>query len=406
MKILKTEAARFFRHDPRGNVVTIFAIAFPVLAIAVSAGFELEEVQTAKTELQAAVDSAAVKGARELMTDQSSATPERARIFSDELVNPLRTRWTITTTAKADLAQTAVTVSQTAWRPSFFQNLLPPGGFHLNVTATAQANSSVPLCVLTLQENAGPTMNLMGTAAMKAPGCLVQSDSAILATGPLQAAEVRSVGAAEGSISPKPITDAPSISDPFAAMPINVPPHCDDNGITLVPFTETTLKPGVHCGPIVSVGAGSLLLLPGEHYFVDSSLIMTGDAEVKGTDVVVVLKGVTIMKFLANAGLNLEGRRSGPYAGFVLVTDRSYTGTVLLETTSAHKLLGTIYLPNATLTVAGANNKIADQSPWTVVVAKQLLAIGAATLMINSAYFSAAVPVPSGVGPSGVQITR
>lgn len=395
--------------DRRGGVATVFAIAFPVLAVAATAAVELAEVQTAKSEMQDDVDAAAVKGARELQTDQSNATAERARIFADQLATPLRQRWTITSAASVDPAAGAVTVTQTGNRPSFFGSLLPPGGFQVATHATARVNSSTPLCVLALQSNAGAILNLTSRSGMQAANCLVQSNSDLFVNNGanLAAGRVQSVGAALGPATPAPLTDVPTIPDPFAALAINVPTRCDDFGVTIRGNTRDTLQPGVHCGPIVFVGSGTLTLAPGEHYFVDSQVVVAGNAQIVGSDVVVILKGLSLMKFLGNAGLSLEGRQSGPFSGFVLITDRSYAGTVYFSTTSARKLLGTIYLPNATLSVGGNGNRVADQSPWTVVVAHQILVGGSANLVINSSYFATAVPVPSGVGPSGsVAITN
>ena len=84
-----------------------------------------------------------------------------------------------------------------------------------------------------------------------------------------------------------------------------------------------------------------------------------------------------------------------------MITDRSLGGVLGISTNNARQLYGTIYLPNATLDVTGTSNKVADQSPWTVVVAMGLTTDGSAKLVINSNYSGASVPVPAGVGTSG-----
>lgn len=216
----------------------------------------------------------------------------------------------------------------------------------------------------------------------------------------MTAAAVRSVGSATGSISPPPVTDAPPISDPFSSLNINVPPQCNDQGLVLGSGTQS-LNPGVHCGTFQLTASATLVLNPGEHYFQNGSFDVRGNAQITGSDVVLIFKGETLLQFRGNGFMSFDGRQTGPYAGFVLVADRSFTGTLGVSTDSAHKLHGTIYLPNATLAVAGAGNKVADQSPWTVVVAKALTTDGSANLVINSNYAGSPVPVPPGVGPSG-----
>jgi len=398
-----------FRTNKRGSTLVIFGISLPILIVAVAGSVELAEVGTAKNQLQGNVDAGALKGARELGTDQSAATTERARLLADTLATSLRLRWTITTTALGDPASGSVTVNQQAYRPSFFANLLPPGGFHLKATATATANSTIPLCVLALKTGGTQVLSLQQTASLTASACLAQSDSDLAASGTssLTAASNRSVGAASGNIYPAPITDAPIVPDPFTSMPINVPLACSDQGITVQGNSSQTLMPGTHCGDVTFSGSGSLTLAPGEHYFVNANLVGSGSAQVTGTDVVLVLKGTSLLNFSGNAGLNLSGRQSGSFSGFAIIGDRSYTNAVSLSTTSAHQLLGTVYLPAGTLAVSGNGNRIADQSPWTVVVANQLQISGSAQLIINSSYFASSVPVPVGVGPAGsVQLIR
>ena len=400
-------AWRRFGRDRRGGVITLAAIGLPVLAIGVAGAVEIAEVSSARTKMQTYVDSAAMTGAREYMVDQSSATEERTRVVADGFATPLRPRWTVTSTVTTSAATGAVTVTQAGWRPSMFGSLLPPGGFRVGATATAASTARKPLCVLALRTGMPDVLTLGGSSSISASDCLVQSDSDLVASGAaaVRAGAVRTVGAATGAISPAPVTDAPPVADPFAALPINVPAGCTDLVVNLLGGT-VTLNPGVHCGSVALVGSGTLKLNPGEHYFVGGSLSLLGNTEIVGTDVVIILKGQSAVQFAGSTTLSLEGRKTGAYAGFVIITDRSFTGTLAISTKNAQKLLGTIYLPNATLEVSGNNNRIADQSPWTVVVAKEIDVKGSADLVINASYSASPIPVPAGVGPGNIQLTR
>jgi hypothetical protein len=60
-------------------------------------------------------------------------------------------------------------------------------------------------------------------------------------------------------------------------------------------------------------------------------------------------------------------------------------------------LLGVVYIPEAKLIVQGTD-QIAEQSAWTVIVARQLQLKGSPTLVINRNYAVSDVPVPTGVG--------
>ncbi|MGY2050380.1 TadE/TadG family type IV pilus assembly protein [Methylobacterium sp. JK268] len=380
------------------SVITIFSVALPVLAMGSIGTFEIAEVLNTKSKLQTIVDTAALNGAGELGVDLSTTTADRAQAFADRLADPLRLRWSVTSSATLDTAARSVTVHQDAHRGSFFGSLLPPGGWNLSATATGIRTAGTPLCVLGIQSGGSQVVSLSGSGVLSAAGCLVQSNGDLVAASgtSVSAGAARTVGAASGSISPAPVTQAPSIADPFAAMSIAVPTQCD------VALTSSTvyLNPGTHCGDISLAGNSNIVLMPGEHYFVGSSIKMAGNSQISGTDVVMILKGFTSIAFHGNASVTLEGRKSGSYAGFVFVTDRSLTGVVDLSATNVRKLHGTVYVPSATLAVSGKGNKVSDQSPWTVVVAKQIQVDGSATLYINSNYAGASVPVPQGVGPS------
>jgi hypothetical protein len=380
----------------------MFGIAAPVLLLLIAGAGEVAEVVKAKRELQWDVDTAALNGAREFGTDQSSATASRARAFAASLATKSTPRWSIDTTADIDLAQGSVKVSQAAWRPSLFGSLLPPGGWHLEVTSTAIVNQRIPLCVLSLQSGGGGAIALKNDSAVTADQCLVQSNGTIAVNqvASLRAAAVRSVGAAQGPIAPPAITDAPAIPDPFATLDIVIPKQCTDHGIKLSAGTQS-LNPGVHCGDISLSGSAVLTLNPGEHYFLNGQFKLSDTSQVVGTDVVLIFKGNWQLKCQDDSYVSLTGRQAGAYAGFVLVTDRSFSGKLSISTDHARQLHGTIYLPDATLDITGTGNKVADQSPWTVVVAKAVTTDGSADLVINSNYTASSVPVPPGVGTSG-----
>ncbi len=281
-------------NDRRGGIAVLFGITAPMLMVLLCGGTEVAEVVKAKRELQWDVDTAALNGARELGTDQSSATAVRAQNLATSLATQSTPRWSVVTTSAMDATGGSVTVDQTASRASFFGNILPPGGWHLHVTSTAVSNAKAPLCVLGLQSTTGQVVSLQSTSKVTAAGCLVQSDAdiAVSSSATMQASAVHSVGAAQGPISPSPITDAPAIADPFASLSISVPSQCTDSGID-VGNGSRTLNPGVHCGNVQIQGSGTLTLNPGDHYFVNTSFNVNGNAKLLGSDVVLVLKGTT-----------------------------------------------------------------------------------------------------------------
>lgn len=401
-----------FRQSRGGSVIVVLSLLLPILAMAAVGVAEMTEVTLARAKLQGYVDAAAIRGAGEFGVDQSAATAERVRLYADGEAEPLRKRWTITSAVAIDSAARTVTVVQKGHRASFFRNMLPPGGWTIEAKATAVRTARKPLCVLASQEPTRlvtPTaIDLDNNSAITANDCLVQSNANLTAapSTSLWAGEVRAVGSATGPVRPAPVTDAPPMADPFAKMRIDVPLLCDTPLSINIGSGTIYLNPGVHCGELSLLGFTTIVLLPGDHYFLGPYLNVLGNSVITGTDVVMIFKGLISAQVIGMSKLEIEGRKSGPYAGFAIITDRDYYGDFAISTSNARKIVGTIYLPNASLTVAGFGNKVADQSPWTVVVARTLRTMGSANLMINANYNSSTVPVPSGVGPSKDQPVR
>lgn len=396
----------FGRHT-QGSVITIFALVAPPLALIVCGGVEMAEVLRTKTHLQSIVDGAALAGAQQFLVDRSQATRERSRLSANTQAVQAAPKWAVSTQAQADASTGAFTVGQDAIRQSFFGNLLPPGGFHIKVSATAIALSSQPLCVLGIASSGADVVGLDKNAVMSAPSCLVQSNAGVEVKdgARMSAAAIRSVGGAAGAISPAPITDAPSVADPFASLSISMPKSCKGEKLTLDSGT-TMLNPGLHCDQLKLTGYARLVLNPGDHYFLNGSFDVQDDAQIVGDNVVIIFKNQYKMKFADRAALSLAGRTAGPYAGFVLITDRSFKGQFSIASDRARRLLGTIYVPNGTFDISGSNNRVADQSPWTIVVANKLKVSDSANLVINSDYYVSSVPVPSGVGPGKVRLSQ
>jgi Flp pilus assembly protein TadG len=386
--------------DCHGGLAVAMGLAAPALALAVGGAVDLAEVMRARAALQRAVDSAALSGAKQMASDRSSATINRVESFGSELAKQLEPRWSPTTTAEMDSKNGKISVTQTATRASLFGLLLPP--WTITVSATAVQVAGKPLCVLGLEQSKAQVITGSGMSTLSAPNCLVQSNSAIQVkeSASISAGAVHSVLDAAGSISPAPLTDAPAVSDPFAGLAITIPGGCKGEKLELDSGT-TTLNPGVHCDKLKLTSTAQLVLNPGDQYFTGGGFDVQDDAQIVGDDVVMIFKGQYKMSFKDRAALSLEARKSGPFAGFVLITDRSFGGKFSISTDRAKNLHGTIYLPKATLEVTGLGNKVADQSPWTVIVADKLDVSQSASLVINANYGSSTVPVPAGVGSNG-----
>lgn len=398
---------RQFGGDVRGGIALMFGLSLPVVAVAGLGGMEVVSVVSDRHHMQTIAEAAALAGAKQLNVDNSSATAERATQFANAELTSIQPPWKLQVTSEIVDDGHGVKVSISGVRGSFFGNLLPPGGWKSDVSATADIAGQTPLCILGFDTAGSPVISLQNNAVISAPGCGIQSDNDVVVSGAasIQAAAVSAVGAASGAIVPSPLTGAPTISDPFAAMSIAVPGGCADTDLKVGTGT-VTLSAGVHCGTIKLQHGAVLQLAPGEHYFSGGELTLLQDSQMMGTDVVLIFDDTEKVAFRQNSEVTLEGRKSGPYAGFVLAATRANSSDFEISTDHAHELLGTVYIPNGTLTVSGTNNAVADQSAWTVIVAKQVHLAGSPNLVVNSNYTGSTIPVPSGVGPSRVKLTK
>ena len=385
-----------------GGIATVFGIALPVLAVIGCGAADLASVVSEKAKMQDVADAAALDGANQLSVINSQGAAARAEQFADDQLSDVAKRVTLKTTATVASDASSITVAIQGHRASFFGNLLPLGGWTFNATATAQPLGRMPLCVLSTSAAGaagGGAISMQDQSLITASGCLVHSNSDLTSPAPadLAAGTAEAVDSATGQITPTPQTGAPAIADPFASMKWKIPPLCDPLDLTA---GLNIVLPGTHCGNITARQGQTMYLLPGNHYFKSGVLSLQQNAVLQGKDVVLIFAPDSYFQFQDSSQVQLQGRQSGPYAGFVIATTPSNTNTFSISSDSARLLLGTIYIPNALLSVSGSTINVADQSAWTVVVAKGIKLTGSPDLVINSNYSATSVPVPAGVGPS------
>lgn len=386
-----------------GGAAMIFGISAPVLIMLVVGVVELVSVTADNTKLQAAADAGALSGAEQLRIAQMGVE-ERVLAM---VINNLTDHQLAYVKTKVDLLEDGeVRVTIDGRRPSFFGNLLPPGGWRMHATATAASLNKAPLCVLAHSDSVSKAVLLKDTAKIDARTCLVHSNGKLNAEGVswVQAAMVNTVKEATGRITPSPSVGAAPIPDPFASLKLKHGP-CTDIGLDLLILSRKTLAPGVHCGIYKVASGGDLVLEKGEHYFAGAQLVVQESGVLLGDDVVLIFDKGAQITFRDNAKVRLKGRRSGELAGFVMISARDNTNDLKIWSDNVDELLGVIYAPNAKVQVDG-KAEVAEDSDWTVLVANSIEVKGSASLRLNTDYTSSLVPVPEGVGPGRVKLVR
>ena len=384
-----------------GNVALIFALMLPVLLVTGLGAIQLNEVMTDKKRTQDVADSAALMGAAQIGVTPNGAS-QRTQSYATAQLADVASNATVQVTAAAGQGG-VMTVAIDTQRVSFFGNLLPLGGFHTHVTSIAKGLNTAPLCVLGIAPTITDTIHVTGTSQLQAGQCLVHSNQSLTAdpAASIAASASEASTIALGPITPAALIGAPPTNplDPFSGLNVN-PNSCSGSGSGTTITSSQTLASNTaatpYTGPI-NIQGNAVVTLSGTYYFC-KTLTISGNAQVIGTDTVLVFDNGAILSFGgAGATLSLSGRQSGPLAGFVLIADRNYTGTFTLPSDNITSLTGTVYVPTATLAVQGSA-KSGATSPWTVIAAKTLTVNGGAQLVINANYSVSNVPVPQGVG--------
>lgn len=402
--------------DTAGNVAMIAALSFVPLGLAIGIGAELSAVNGERAAMQAAADAAALGAAREASVAGSARRDISALVQDQALaqLGDLPNRASVSFTAQRG-DDGVLVVEGLAVRPSFFGDLVPPGGFRINVRSVAQVVDRQPLCVIGDDATVGGTaISARNTAAIRAGKCLVHANSnfTLQNTARVQAGAVRVVGVASGSgFTPVADTGALRLTDPFRTRTITPPVACanvpDGGSKDIISGTER-LAPGVHRTQYNLLGTGTLQLEPGDHWFC-KSVAVRGGSRIEGEDVAMLFMGASALTVRDAAFVSLSGRRSGPWAGFVLVASRGTYANTEIGSSNVDRLLGTVYLPMSRL-IVNANGDVAEGSQWSVVVARNINLTANAQLVINSDCAGSPVPVPTGVGdkagsgPTGVRL--
>jgi hypothetical protein len=388
-----------------GNLTVMAGIAIVPLAMIMAMTSELVSLSSEKALMQSAADAAALSGAQDLILVGSNArqTPADVEKFAMAQVGTFASRAKVSFKA-AQGNDGSYTVEGLAVRPSFFGDLVPPGGFRIEVKSIAESMNVQPLCVI--GDDGTPTGKaITGTdnSTLRAQNCIVHANSSfeLLRNATVEAGTSRAVGKATGTgFKPAANSGALKVNDPFRSRTIAPPKTCasipDGGTKKLSGFDAITLDPGIHRTQYTVDGSATLRLKPGEHYFC-KSLSILNQGRLEGEDVLLMFTDGTSLSASGNAFVSLSGRQSGSWAGFVLVSTRGNYANHSFSSVRVDRLLGTIYIPMARLQVSGSGD-IAEGSQWSVIVARNINLSANARLVINSDYAGSPVPVPTGVG--------
>ncbi len=398
------------QRDTKGAIALLFALFAPAVAMLSVGAIDLSAVMTAKSRLQDIADAAALAGAPflDLATDGTVAR-ERSASFVAGLLSQWSDAPTVVETYEVVTVggQRGIRVLLQANRQSFFVSMLPPGGWNFVGDATATSVGRTPLCILATGTSS-EMIRVHNSSGIAAPDCGLQSNAGIMLDGAarIDGAKIQAVlNATGGTMTPDPGEGAPSIVDPFASISFPNTNGCpfygngQANPLIYGPGGTHYLAPDIHCRPIIARQT-TLILNPGDHFF-RKNLVVESGSQLIGEDVFLFFDHGSDPIFTGlNSRVDLIGRKSGAYAGLVLATTAGNSPNIEIPGGNVQRLLGVVYARNGFLEVSGSG-VAAEDSAWTVIVARQVILRGTASIRINADYESSDVPVPNGVGPNG-----
>ena len=445
-----------FGKNQSGGVVLIFALMVPVLMGLSAAAMEYAGLVKRRAELQRAADAASIAGVNQFKlanTDDASVIRFAVATATSQAKTGTQAN-AAQATAEVIGNHAGVHVRVTEVVPLSFGKILQMPTVTVTTNSTAKLTGSTRLCLLALDPRAAKALSLEKNARLTATDCSLYSNSTDRAgisggdSAIAMAIQTCSAGGFSGNKAtflPPPATNCPPLKDPLAgrAAPPSLPcivvnTFSNENaGDTTKPVKiskgSVTLDPGTYCNGLQITGSAQVTLRPGIYTINNGTLIVDKKGAMTGTDVGFYFNGDKGgLLFDKDSTISLSAPRDGVMAGLLMFEDRTVSNPVPLPlptslagppppgptpttpvrqyriiSDNARNLLGTIYLPAGQL-IIDAKNPVADQSAYTVIVARLVNLYEGPNLVLNARYANSDVPVPNGVGPSSAdtQLTQ
>jgi Flp pilus assembly protein TadG len=400
-----------FARCQSGNFALAFAILAPLMMGLAGGLVDFMAFERQRADMQNAADLVALAAAKEASVQDwsASAVQSVAENYVQANLAAQGSSAIYQVVATPDRDQRRITVDITMDNQVYFLLGYFTGSPQIHVVAAAQLSNETATCLLALDPMAPQAMNITDKAQIQAKGCAAYSNSTDLIgvsaekDAMLTTAFTCSGGGASGSLnsfSPAPTNDCPALEDPLINRIQPTVGSCDHTDFQVKSQT-VTLNPGVYCGGILIDDEAFVTLSPGVYIINGGELRTRNSGSLTGDGVTIFFTGNDGSLMLdGTSTVSLIAPETGATAGLIMMQDRAMPLTDYeISSKKASVLLGTIYLPNGRFVVK-ANNKVAETSAFTVVVAR-FVEVGSKTQMfLNSNYSATTVPVPDGLGPS------
>jgi len=392
----------FGRHD-HGAITLMFALLLPIIVGFIGLGVEVGIWYGAKRSLQTAADAAAISAAYEISAGSSTATIKTAA-EADAVRNNYDTSiGTIAvnippSSGSYSSNSNAVEVILSETHTMLFGSLIANSTeVTINSRAVVISGGDGDACVLALNTSIAKALEFSGNSTIDTTGCIIASNSsdsssieisgnaAVTADSLQTVGDYNTKGASTLTTTSSPVTNASSVSDPYADLTVPFFSGCDETEFknnpsdtdTITPFSTTT--PYVFCDGLDV--KGTLYLDPGIYVVDEGTFNINAGATMTGTNVSIILtssSGANHAKYTMNghATINLSAPSTGDYAGILMYRDRDASDQDNTLNGSASAVFnGALYFPSSTLKFEG--NSSAGGASCTQLIADSIQITGA-----------------------------
>ncbi|VVS96315.1 TadE/TadG family type IV pilus assembly protein [Rhizobium sp. EC-SD404] len=420
---------RRFLEDRRGNIAVLFSLSLVPMLAAGALAVDGANAFRQATEMQRALDSAAIAAAVEhgnggSSADLSEAANEAfwANFYQSAVVLPhaaaepvldesLETsRPYVGVELLPGLLEDQVAVEiDLAYEPVFWSRI----SFPIAKRAVAGRAPDLEACILALAKTAPRAFEVSGSAEADMSGCTITANSihqeAIYLGG--AGALVAECLYASGGIAinslnielacAQPREGTPQVRDPFSRIALPRLHHrvdlsgCgqnfvtggggngDCNGTGRTPNGAKSdyvvqLKPGTYSDLEIK---GNVQLASGEYLIDGGSLKLTSQSIVSGEGVTFFLMNGADLEIQGGATFHLSPQLEGDWAGFVFVAERGNTSEAIITGNSSSTLTGIIYLPDVVELQFSGNSNTSGEC--IRIIAQEITLIGNAKFKMD-----------------------
>ena len=416
------------RSDRRGNILTIFAIALPLMVGGLGLGVEGANWYQTKRALQNAADEAVVAAA----TNNSATYINEARAvtakygFTDGTANVTVTASNAATCPGG--GNTCYSVTITKKLPLIFS---PVFGFAGNttiggsaaelITSTAIASfqtSPRNYCILALA-NSSPTVSAVAFQTNGAPkadlsGCSIMSNASMDCNGHDLNADYGDAHGTSSGCGKVQTNNLPAVTDPYSSLASNIPtnsctsyPQAPGKKGTPLPSSNLlsgTLALGTRtfCGDVQLTGN---VTLTGDNVIV----IRNGQLDTNGYSITTATDASAVIVFSGDNGtythaptgggtIDIAAPTSGPWSGVALYQDPALTSGVDISAAGnspSWNITGLAYFPHASITFSGAVGKATSGKSCFVMVVDTMLINGTGMILNRGECDDAGLVMPN-----------